>query len=312
MKYTITDHRNLINSLKEQFREGQTGEFIELIPSGPTNVGSDIVSRTKARKAEGALNAFRDSLHRITNDALPFSILACICSLPENLESLPEGCNKDDFFDIFLWLLSDTGFLFDEARPDAKGQYPVEDLYAALDEKNRALDDAKQLESTIISGILSAFHDKYRHLSERDEDVPSILRRMEDLTGEKDWFQRCLLQTFSTKRSRIDCSKEELAANWINNSNLSAEQLLEKLRIDTLFQPLRKPSKPEAIAKDIELFIDLCGFYANIYKKRCTNEVKSVWNAVFLIYSGYQGLYLKSRASTKGQPSGLFPSCILL
>lgn len=535
MKYTITDHENLIDSLKKQSREGQTSESIELIPRRPATVGSERASRNKARKAESALNTFRNSLRRITNGDSPFSILACICSLPDSLENLPEGCNKDDFFDVFLWLLSDTGFLFDEVRPAARGQYPVEDLYAVLDEKNMALDDARQLESTIISSVLSAFHDKYRHPTDHGDDVPSILRKLGNLTGEKDWFRRCLLQTFSTKRSSANFSKEELASNWINNSNLSAAQLdikffrkasdgsivsqqeaeddpsiefernrkgtityalryaigelaeicdetaaryfeaigklstaaaisedaysryheqctarkslvwafdalnnslpqsarknlldlyaspnaspdeddyskeskskheyfyfhhfeelsgfnitrkhcqqlaricyryffaeksidrikntgyafsakriidfslcgafafkgtdaafpispapaitywllkryrssflktgyvFEKLRIDTLFQPLSKPSNPEVIVEDIELFSDLCDFYANIYGKRCTVEVKGVWKAVFLVYSGYQELYLNSELLQKVSQTVSFP-----
>lgn len=212
MSKLLDDHTKKYKKAKQEFNKGTDSEFFELIPRSRVINKAETVKRSDAEKAASMLQRFYTEIAFCFLDCIPFSILSCILTLPEQITDWP---SKEKFCTVLTYLLADCGFLFAETRPTL---YPIQDFVAALDQKNLALEEVIGTESSLISEAQRIFWKQYASSNDKQNQAPAALRQLELIAVPEipDFFRRCLLAVFHIQRTnRDDCGKA-----WNRPSNL--------------------------------------------------------------------------------------------
>lgn len=194
----------------------------KLIPKLPDQAANSPVSKTHEKECKNFLKDFEQKIQAVSGLKMqPFSMLACILALPEELKDWPDMNTLEE---VTSMILSDCGFLFDEVRPIVNGQLQPRDLITTLIPGEDSISKrAARDESNIISHELKLLYKRYRRADEEGDGKPRILYAMENMV-EADFFRNCIVHV-------IEEGVSENSALELWRSRVPSEKLNEALEM---------------------------------------------------------------------------------
>jgi len=171
-------------------RLSQTGQFLELFAVNYSTKQAPAADRRQVGKIDGERKCFFNAVSKILpGDAIPFSFLAGVLSLPESIADWPD---IETFRDVLLSLLSDHGFLFWEVYPTANGQKSVLDFVGLIERDKKGTFRNQELwaETKMIDYLQQNFETQYFRLTQTENMLQSLERNVD----QPELFRRCITE----------------------------------------------------------------------------------------------------------------------